>query len=389
MTATPDSPNNPVRVPGSSAAALAADGTSFRDLTRFAFKHMVLIVFVTLVVTVAVAGLAMVLPPNYTANGTLLVEYGKSPTIRSEPTTWPLQSAEMVETESELLKSRSIAEAVVDKLGLDRPKKGRLQSTSSNKYVRFLREASMVAKESVAEFQERLLQWGLTAQAPRHERAIRALQSSLKVKQPALTVMLKVSYSSEDPALAEQVVRTVIDTYLERRRQIFADDTASFFLQRLEETQKDLDQARAALERETEQAQTDRLKLQIRGLESSYLFYKEKYDRGRSDAAADRSMVNVRVVDYPTLPTTPTIFPLLIMIIGLVAGLTLAVGLALVLEYFDNTVYMPSDLSGRLDVPVLGSVRYTSGARWLLRTRAARPAKSGAGKAEAAKPAAG
>ncbi|MCX5659227.1 MAG: Wzz/FepE/Etk N-terminal domain-containing protein [Planctomycetota bacterium] len=376
MGATPDKPNSgaaasaPARSASPSAAALAADGTSFRDLTRFAFKHMILIALVTILVTAAASGLAMVLPASYTANGMLLVEYGKSPTIRSEPTTWPLQSAEMVETESEVLKSRSVAEAVVDKLQLDKlPQKLRKPTTNQVKLALYK------VQDFVKDVQEQLMDWNLTSRIPRHEKAIRALQSSLKIKQPALTVMLKVTYSAQDPVLAERVVRTVIDTYLEKRREIYADDTASFFLQRAEETQKELDQAREALTRETEQPQTDRIKLQIRALEASYLFYKEKYDRGRSDAAADRSLVNVRVVDYPRVPEVRTLDPLVVMILGLVGGFVLAVGLALVLEYFDNTVYMPSDLSRRLDVPVLGSVRHTNGARWLLRTRGPRPAK--------------
>lgn len=323
-------------------------------------------------VAVAVGALAMIMPPSYTASGAVLVEYGKSPTFRSEPSTWPLQSAEMVETESEVIKSRGVAEAVVDKLGLDRRPIQRRKPTNSQ-----VKLALYAVADTIKEIDAQFMDWGLIPRIPRREKVIRSLQKGLKVKQPALTVVLKVSYSSEDPELAEQVARTVIETYLERRGQIYADDSATFYMERIEESQKELEKARAELERETEKAQTDRLRLQIRALEMSYLFYKEKYDRARADAAADRSLVNVRVVDYPKRPVVANMAPLTVMVMGVAGGIFLAVGLALVLEYFDNTVYTPSDLTRRLDVPVLGSVGYFNGARWLLRTRARRAPKGG------------
>jgi capsular exopolysaccharide synthesis family protein len=66
---------------------------------------------------------------------------------------------------------------------------------------------------------------------------------------------------------------------------------------------------------------------------------------------------NIRVVDpaeIPTGPFSPDIFSSLL--IGLVFGLTLSVGLALVLEYADDRIKNPDELKRHLGLPFLGMV---------------------------------
>ena len=67
--------------------------------------------------------------------------------------------------------------------------------------------------------------------------------------------------------------------------------------------------------------------------------------------------VNVRVVDpaeIPTGPSSPNVFNNLLM--GILAGLTLALGLAFAFEYADDRIKNPDELKKHLGVPFLGMV---------------------------------
>ncbi|MEZ4753490.1 MAG: polysaccharide biosynthesis tyrosine autokinase [Bdellovibrionota bacterium] len=73
--------------------------------------------------------------------------------------------------------------------------------------------------------------------------------------------------------------------------------------------------------------------------------------------AVESNATNVSIVDYAVTPEGPS-YPSkrLFLLIGSLAGLSLGVGLAFILHYFDNTIRTPEDVQQVLLIPSLGVV---------------------------------
>ncbi len=92
--------------------------------------------------------------------------------------------------------------------------------------------------------------------------------------------------------------------------------------------------------------------------EQNYKLYLTKFEESRvSDAMDAARMVSVSVLEPVTVPSAPigvnrTLNIFLSLCLGGVAGL----GLAFLMEYFDNSFKLPADVENNLNVPLLGSV---------------------------------
>jgi len=332
--------------PGRAAAPAESAGrtASRRDTARFFFKHRVTLAGVFALVVGSATLLVYLLPQTYAASARVLVEYGKSPTLRSDPLRTMPDQSDVVTSEIEIIRSRAVAEAVVDRLDLvNRP----VADTLARR-----------CKRATARLLDGL---GLVNELEPRERLIRSVQRTLEVKQAPKASVLLIRYYADSPEHAAEVARAATDAYIDRHRGIFTDNTAPFFEQRVRETAKELAERRAALERETARQKIDDLQLQLRALEASYLFNQDRLDRARADMAADSSLVNIRVVDQPAIPARPVFSRLLLIALAIAGGAVLAVCCALLAEYFDHRVYTPDDLRARVDAPVLGSVRRARG----------------------------
>lgn len=75
--------------------------------------------------------------------------------------------------------------------------------------------------------------------------------------------------------------------------------------------------------------------------------------------ASVMSSSNIRVIDQAETPRRPVQPPMLIVLfIAACLGLFIATGLAFFLEYMDNTLKTPMDVTVRLGMPVLGTIPY-------------------------------
>ena len=318
------------------------------DIARFVFKYLRFLLAVPLATTLLVAALVYLLPQSYVARSVVLIEGRKSPTMRAESLDYPIETYEVVSSEMEIIRSRGVAELVVDRLELDRPPERIGWSRRlRQRMVDFLDETGLVEKV-----------------APR-ESAIRGVQNNIELKQPAQSSVLEIRYADSDPERAAQVARAVTEAYIERHHQIFIDNSGSFFEARAAEAEQNLQTVRAALRRESDAMRLQELQLQVAAEEKSYLFYRERLNAARADAAANPSLANVRVIDWPTVPSRPRFARLLLLILAALGGIVLAVALALLRDYFDHRVYSPDDLAKVSPVPVLGSVRRSGAARRL------------------------
>jgi uncharacterized protein involved in exopolysaccharide biosynthesis len=107
---------------------------------------------------------------------------------------------------------------------------------------------------------------------------------------------------------------------------------------------------------ETAEAQAAEMEVVVKAHERSYLAYQDQFDRASISAAGDKNVVNVRVVDYASVPARPAYSRL--FLIGVATGVGLLLGLvaAMVREYFDHRVVTPALAEKLLGVPVLGFI---------------------------------
>lgn len=99
-------------------------------------------------------------------------------------------------------------------------------------------------------------------------------------------------------------------------------------------------------------------KILQRDVQTNKQIYQSLLERGKEiDANVGTDLSNVSVVDYASLPLKPfkpniRLDLLLAIVVGLMGG----VGVAFVLEYFDNTVKRMEEITERFQIPVLGVI---------------------------------
>ncbi|MBQ1766122.1 MAG: hypothetical protein IIZ92_24945 [Aquincola sp.] len=385
---------------------------SKRDLFVFLFKWKASLLGVFLLVMLAASAIVFLAPPSYSATSKVLVERNRPPVLRT--TLGPaMDLAEALNTEAEILLSRTVMTHVVDKLKpQDRPRQpGRLSS---------LVDASKAWMEE---------QGLLYAQPPR-ERWIQQLQKNVKVKPSIDSSILKINYSDDNPQWAARIVNAVIDEYIaqhvrvfsargssqvyqERMQAIEADltrrraemaaqkqrlslaavedtkrdlvrrigdfggqkqtarDEIDSLLQRFERGHHEVEVATAKLARieraeaqareqlgrlEAQSARLDDLQLEIGALETAYRDYARRYDDARFADMASANAINVGAVDYADVPVRPENSRLFLLVVAAGGALLLSLLVATVREYFDRRLSNPQAAEDILGLPDLGSV---------------------------------
>jgi len=330
----------------------SSHGSTLRDVMRFFFRRRRLLLTVWFGVVGLVILLVYLLPPQYEASATVLIERGKQPTLRSDPLHFPLEMFEVMASEMQIIKSVGVAEGVVDRLNL---------------HERPVRQSDL--QRLKASIRDALDRWGLLTKLDRRDALIQDIQRKLIVEQPPQSATLQIMFRHEDPEHAARIVEAATAIYLKRHRQIFAENTVEFFADRLEQVKRQLEALRKADVRATDPVRKRQLELEVAALDRSFLFFHEKWNQATAERAADPSLVNVRLVDPAQVPTRPRFARLTLIILSVPAGLLLGIGLALISHYFDHRVYEPDDLPANSAAPVLGTLRRSRAARLLNRPR--------------------
>jgi len=337
------------RDPARATATVEAE-PSWADITRFFWLRGRMMAMVVASITVLTAIFSYLTPGTYSSTGIVMIERGKSPTFRVDPVRYELEAAEVINSEIGIITSRTVTEAVVDQLALDTKQPG---------------------DSAVRRFRNRvrgvLIRAGLSEEQSPRARLIRRLGKKLKVSEVPNSSLLSITFRSDDPSYATVVARTFMDVYIERHSEIFSDTSATFFEARYKEAERELEEVRELIARETDRARIQGMTLQKEALETTYRFYRERWDRATADAAGELSLVNIRAVDYPSLPVRRDHSRLFVIFIAFAGSLVFALAVGLIWHYFDHTVHDPRDVASNLNVPVLGSVRRSREAGHILR----------------------
>jgi hypothetical protein len=91
--------------------------------------------------------------------------------------------------------------------------------------------------------------------------------------------------------------------------------------------------------------------------EDNYLLYLHKREEARIEEALDRTgILNVGMVEQPTVPTAPVRSALIFVVVGFLLAMAVSTGLVFTQEYLDSSFRTPAEVLSELKIPVLASV---------------------------------
>ena len=174
-------------------------------------RHLRLFVGIVLVVFVGAVILTMRATPMYTATANVMLDVRKSQVMDSEAVLSGLPAdAGVVDTEVEVLKSRHLAERVVEyaKLEQDPEFNGALQKPKG------LGAVIGGVKGLFSGGDRARGRQSAVAQQKAHEAVVDNVLARLGVKRAGLTFVINVSFTSEDPAKAARIANAFANRYL-------------------------------------------------------------------------------------------------------------------------------------------------------------------------------
>lgn len=194
----------------------------FRVINASKWRIIGLSVVVTLLVTLIVLSMT----PIYKATSSLLIESEETNIVSIEQV-YGLDSSkkEYFETQYEILKSRHIAEKVVDKLNLgEHP----IFTQYLEEEPSFIDEAKAFLKSTLTFLPQKESEPLSVEEAAqqRKEQLISIFSENLSISPVANTQVVKISYMSESPKLSAQIANTVADVYIENYLEAKFDMTS-------------------------------------------------------------------------------------------------------------------------------------------------------------------
>lgn len=201
--------------------------TSLLNFISILFKRKAIIFTFLITVVSIVTAISFSMPPIYQANSKLLLERDidseKSMLFRmtfSEP-----RSDDWINSEIEILNSYPVAARVVAAFGLDKEKDKERNFSEDEK--------TRISKQTTQAFQKQLM-----------------------VENLPKSNVLAVSYESEDPELAAEVVNEVIEVYIDHRSEISNEsETYKFFAEQMriaDERLRELEKSQAEYKQKEE-----------------------------------------------------------------------------------------------------------------------------------------
>ncbi len=229
-------------------------------LLRIIFHHKLLILLLSLSAVIHVVLITYVIDEKYKASALILVRPREELRFSGQETRknildFPLginaPHEAPTKTFTELIKSRPVAERVVRNLGLD--KKTRVPEQG------YLKEMWLQLKDDAKEYVKKawdILKYGRIMQGDPFEKAVQEVQKRMSVHPTAKSYIFEISCLWKTPQLARDIVNETAQVFVELLVTLSegeAKGTREFIEQRLQDTQRELAEARETLRRFKEQ----------------------------------------------------------------------------------------------------------------------------------------
>jgi non-specific protein-tyrosine kinase len=251
--------------------------------------------------------------PVYSASTTLLVR--QAPTAGGSDYNAVLMSDRLALTYAQMLREEPVLEAVIEQLGMEGVTPGEL--------------ASWVRVELVRD-----------------------------------TQLIRLSVEDTDSSRAAEIANAIADAFIAQNKALqeerYADSLASMQAQMdelsvlMEETQAGID-AQGEPETARGEAELARLETILAGYRTTYASFLQSYEQMRLTAAQTTDNVIVfREARPPTAPVRPR--KTTNTALAGVVGVLLAIGVAFLIEYLDDTLKTPEDVRQALNLGTLGAI---------------------------------
>lgn len=197
--------------------------TSLRDLYYIFFRHKWKLILFFLAVVACVAVLTFCRAEIYRSQASLMVRLGReSVTLDPTATTGTIipitQSRESeVQAELEILRSREIAEKVVDSVGpeaiLKRPAKEPAAESRARERIEVVKQKAGAVVKKLRDF---LVKHDVIVPVADRDKAVLTVMKNLDIGTSKDSSIIGVSYEATNPKLAQQVLAKLIELYLEK-----------------------------------------------------------------------------------------------------------------------------------------------------------------------------
>jgi uncharacterized protein involved in exopolysaccharide biosynthesis len=391
---------------------------SVRDVLSIIFKRKLIILCFFAGLCITAFTVLKFVPATYTASSKILVKLGRediyTPAVTSDAMTTPLLNMareEQLNSEVEILTSENLAAQLVDKLGPEGVYPGMLNVHPWYTPKGILQGVMNAYKAFEGFFIP------LTAHlTPEQKAAKHFVRKDLEVAAAGKSNVIEVKVSSKIPDVAAQLNNELVRIYLIERGRIHNDSEGGIFEKqiaeveaRLSEAQSELEAFREAnemvdvqgertalLERQGEirsmivdlrgqasgrqrlgkwlaeqkavdekmanlgvlELEYNRLVQNVEVLGQSRQLYLQKLEEYKiNQAMSNASVGNVTVISKaiaPTSPSSPKFWMVLIAL--LVIGVAGGIGIAILVEFLDDTVETDSDVQKYLRLPVLAKI---------------------------------
>jgi len=222
-------------------AANRTSQSSLRDLYYVLFRHKWKMILFFLTVTVTVFVRTYRTPEVYRSEAKLLVRLGREsvmldPTVTTGQIINVSRSRESeVNLELEILKSRELSENVVDSIGSDaflmrHARKLSINSPDDKVIGKTTPEAPIEVQKPLSSPER----FNLVKPSDDRDRAVLEVMKNLEIKAQKDSSIISISYEAESPKLAQNVIATLINSYLEKHIAIHqTPGSHEFFLQQV------------------------------------------------------------------------------------------------------------------------------------------------------------
>jgi len=234
--------------PHASGGGGGAPTTDITDILKKVLRRWKLIIFTTVLALVSMHGVLKVLPSLYKSTVEILIFDSRQQVddaVQKRVTPFDVDGIAM-NTEVEIIKSKSLALRVAQDLGLDQDREFQPRS-------RLAVWAERAGLQDVGWLEARQQTVDdPPAKAQLLDRAAQVLVQNIHVERKPFSYVLEISATSQDPAKSQRLAQTVADDYLASQREARQDAlqrVASWLKGRLDDLQSRVLETEASIER--------------------------------------------------------------------------------------------------------------------------------------------
>lgn len=194
---------------------------------------------------------------------------------------------------------------------------------------------------------------------------------AIKVQPIRDTQLIEVDVEAADPVLSAQIANTVPQVFIEQsesqQEARFAGSKATLTeeLERISKDISEVEQAIAQIQAQgqvADQMELVRLQSNLSQLRNSYSTLLNSYEALRlAEVQSVDTIIIAEPAEVPLKPISP--LPLLNALLATALGGMLMLGVALFIEYLDDTIKSPDDVSQALGLSTLGAIARISSSR--------------------------